>query len=237
MKNIALLTAGGSGTRMNQDIPKQFLHVQNKPILIYTLEAFQNHPSIDAIIVVGLDGWNDIINAYAKQYNITKLKWIVSGGETGQDSIRKGIEELKKHYKGTDVVLIHDGNRPLISQEIISDSLAKQKEYGSAVAAIPCVEVVFKSNNGISSTTNIPRDQLLRTQTPHAYTLEKLIWAYKEKDIQNIQNTVVSCDLMCLLGEQIYFSKGSERNIKITTIEDIDIFTSLLNTKKEQGLK
>ena len=237
IKNIALLTAGGSGTRMHQDIPKQFLHVQNKPILIYTLEAFQNHPSIDAIIVVGLDGWGDIIKAYAKQYSITKLKWVVSGGKTGQDSIRNGIEELKKHYKESDTILIHDGNRPLISQEIISDSLAKQKEYGNAVAAIPCVEVVFKSHDGISSTTNIPRDQLLRTQTPHTYTLGKLIWAYKEKEIQNIQNTVASCDLMCALGESTYFSKGSERNIKITTIEDIEIFTSLLNSKKEQGLK
>jgi len=237
VKNIALLTAGGSGTRMHQDIPKQFLHVQNKPILIYTMEAFQNHPSIDAIIVVGLDGWGDIIKAYAKQYGITKLKWVISGGETGQDSIRNGIEELKKHYKTSDIVLIHDGNRPLISPEIISDSIAKQKEYGNAVAAIPCVEVVFKSNDGISSTTNIPRDQLLRTQTPHTYTLEKLLWAYKEKEIQKSQNTVAICDLMCFLGEPVYFSKGSERNIKITTIEDLEIFTSFLNSKKEQGIK
>ena len=97
--NIALLTAGGVGNRMHQEIPKQFLHVQNKPILIYTLESFQQHPSIDAIIVVGLEGWMDIIWAYAKQYNITKLKWVVAGGKTGQDSIKNGLNELKNHCK------------------------------------------------------------------------------------------------------------------------------------------
>lgn len=239
LKNIVLLTAGGSATRMQQDIPKQFLHVKNKPILIYTLEAFQNHPSIDEIIVVGLTGWTQIIGAYAKQYNITKLKWIVPGGETGLDSIQNGLEELSKHYKHPEniTVIIHDGNRPLVSQDVISDGLAKQKEFGSAVAAIPCTEVVFKSKDGISSSLNIPRDQLLRTQTPHTYSLKKLLWAYNQRSVQDISNVVATCDLMCALGEQTFFSKGSERNIKITTIEDIEIFTSLLETQKEQGLK
>lgn len=235
--NIALLTAGGSGTRMHQDIPKQFIHIKNKPIIIYTLESFQVHPSIDAIIVVGLEGWIDVIWAYAKQYNITKLKWVVNGGNTGQDSIENGLQVLKEHCMDSDIVMIHDGNRALISQEIISDSLAKQKEYGSAVAAIPCVEVVFRTEDGNSSITNIPRDLLLRTQTPHTYTLGKLLWAYKKKDINWIENTVATCDLMCLLGERVFFSKGSERNIKITTIEDIDIFISLLDSTKEQGIK
>jgi 2-C-methyl-D-erythritol 4-phosphate cytidylyltransferase len=235
--NIALLTAGGSGTRMHQDIPKQFIHIKNKPIIIYTLESFQVHPSIDAIIVVGLEGWIDVIWAYAKQYNITKLKWVVNGGNTGQDSIENGLQVLKEHCMDSDIVMIHDGNRALVSQEIISDSLAKQKEYGSAVAAIPCVEVVFRTEDGNSSITNIPRDLLLRTQTPHTYTLGKLLWAYKKKDINWIENTVATCDLMCLLGERVFFSKGSERNIKITTIEDIDIFISLLDSTKEQGIK
>ena len=235
--NIALLTAGGIGSRMLQDVPKQFIHIQNKPILIYTLEAFQKHPSVDAIIVVGLEGWLDIIWAYARQYNITKLKWVVVGGETGQDSIRNGLIELKKHCDNTDVVMIHDGNRALVSQDIISDSLATQKRYGSAVAAIPCVEVVFKSDDNISSVISLPREQLLRTQTPHSYTLERLLWAHEQSVLRNIRNTVASCDLMCSLGEKVYFSKGSERNIKITTLEDIDIFISLSKSKKEQGIK
>lgn len=235
--NIVLLTAGGTGSRMHQDIPKQFLHVRNKPILIYTLEAFERHPSIDAIIVVGLERWIDIIWAYAKQFNITKLKWVVPGGSTGQESIHYGLLELKKRCKLSDIVMVHDGNRPMIGQDVISDSLAKQKEYGSSVAVIPCVEVVFESEDRISSTVNISRDKLLRTQTPHTYSLEKLLWAHEESCRLGIANTVASCDLMCRLGETVYFSKGSERNLKITTVEDIEIFTSLLDSKKEVGLK
>jgi len=235
--NIALLIAGGVGSRMHQDIPKQFLHVQNKPVLIYTLEAFQNHPSIDGIVVVGLEGWLDIIWAYARQYNITKLKYVVVGGETGQESIRNGINMIKEHYADSDIVLIHDGTRPLISQDIISDNLAVQKKYGNAVVAIPCVEAVFESDDRISSQVNVQRDKLLRTQTPQTYPLHKLLWAHEERIQRNIQHAVATCDLMCFLGEKVYFSKGSEKNIKITTVEDIEIFRALLNTDKEQGLK
>ena len=123
--NIALITAGGNGTRMHQDIPKQFLNVNNKPIIVYTMEAFQNHPDIDAIEVVCLDGWHQILEAYAKQFNITKLVGIVSGGKNGQESIKNGLNEINKKYSKDDIVIVHDGNRPLVSEEIISDSIAK----------------------------------------------------------------------------------------------------------------
>ena len=150
--NIALLTAAGSGTRMHQDIPKQFLHVDNKPIIIHTMEAFQNHPSIDAIIVVTIDSWSEVVWAYAKQFNINKLKWVVPGGNTGQESIYNGLTTLANAGIEEDiVVMIHDGNRPLVTSQIISDSLATFKKYGSAVAVIPCTEVVFESEDGFSS--------------------------------------------------------------------------------------
>ena len=117
--NIALLTAAGTGTRMHQDIPKQFIHVDNKPIIIHTMEAFQNHPSIDAIIVVTLESWTEVLKAYAHQFNITKLKWVVPGGETGQDSIKNGLLTLQKELPNEDVVvLVHDGNRAMVSSEI-----------------------------------------------------------------------------------------------------------------------
>jgi 2-C-methyl-D-erythritol 4-phosphate cytidylyltransferase len=235
--NIALLTAAGSGTRTHQDIPKQFLHVDNKPIIIYTLEAFQKHPSIDAIIVVGLQGWVDILWAYAKQFNITKLKWLVPGGDTGQESIRNGLEALKQHCSEDDVVLIHDGNRPLVSQDVLTDSLVKLKEYGSSVAVIPCTEAVFRSDDTFSSEISIPREQLYRTQTPHAYKLSKLLWAHEQASIKNITNTAATCTLMNALGEKIYFSAGSEKNIKITTTEDIEIFKALLNAKNDSWIK
>lgn len=233
----ALLTAAGIGSRMKQDIPKQFMHVDNKPIIIHTLEAFQNHPSIDGIIVVTLESWMDVLMAYAKQFNITKLKWIVPGGETGQESIFKGLCKLREEVNEDDVVMIHDGNRCMVSSEIISDSLVTFKKYGDAVAAIPCVEAVFRSEDGLSSQVAIPREQLWRTQTPHTYTLKKILWAHDQAQKQGITNTAASCSLMQQLGEVVHFSKGSEENLKITTVEDISIFKALLHTKKDQWLK
>lgn len=235
---IALLTAAGTGSRMGQDIPKQFMHVENKPLIIHTMEAFQNHPGIDAIMVVTLPAWTAVLEAYARQFNISKLKWVVPGGATGQESIHLGLLELSKGLKRDDIVMIHDGNRCLVSSEIISNSLACFHENGSAVAAIPCVEAVFRSDDeGRSSVVSIPREQLFRTQTPHTYTLGKLLWAHEEAKKQNIVNTAASCTLMQALGEKVYFSKGSETNLKITTVDDMLIFEALLHTKKNSWLK
>ena len=229
---VALLTAAGVGSRMGLDIPKQFLHVNNKPLIIYTLEAFQNHPGIDEIVVVTLTNWMDILKAYAKQYNITKLKWVVPGGATGQESIYNGLMAVKETYGDEDVtMMIHDGNRCLVSGEIISNSLAVYRKHGSAVAAIPCVEAVFMSDDeGHSSTVSIPREQLYRTQTPHTYDLSKLLWAHAQAKEKGITNTAASCTLMNALGETVYFSRGSEKNLKITTMEDLQLFDVLLHT-------
>ena len=236
-KVIALLTAAGVGSRTHQDIPKQFLHIENKPLIIYTMEAFQKHPSVDEIIVVCLDGWHDILKAYAKQFNIDKLKYVVSGGATGQESIYNGLMELKKHCEKDDVVLIHDGNRALVSDEIISNSLSVYEQFGSAIVAIPCVEAVFESDDGLVSDKQIPRERLFRTQTPHVYSLGKLLWAHSEAKKKNITNTAATCSLMQMLGEKIYFSKGSEKNLKVTTTDDIEIFKSLLNTAQYDWIK
>lgn len=235
--NVALLTAAGSGSRMHQDIPKQFMHIENKPVIIHTLERFQNHPSIDAIIVVTLEAWIDVLWAYAKQFCITKLKWVIPGGATGQESICKGVRELERHCSTDDVVMIHDGNRCLVSAEIISNSLAVFRERGNAVAAIPCVEAVFLSEDGVSSTETIPREELWRTQTPHSFSLGKLSWAHDEADRLGIENMAATCSLMQKLGEPVFFSRGSEENIKITTVEDIKIFKALLHTEQEDWLK
>lgn len=235
--NVALLTAAGSGTRMHQDIPKQFIHVDNKPVIIYTMEAFQNHPSIDAILVVTLESWSAVLWAYAKQFNITKLRWVVPGGATGQESIRHGLDVLKQELSDDDVVLVHDGNRPMISSEIISDSLATFARCGSAVAVIPCTEVVFESDDGHSSCVSTQRERLFRTQTPHTYRLGDLYGAHLEAEKRGISNTAASCMLMKELGKMTYFSKGSEENLKITTLDDLKIFKALLNMKQDSWIK
>lgn len=235
--NVALLTAAGSGTRMHQDIPKQFIHVDNKPVIIYTLEAFQAHPSIDAIVVVTLESWSAVLWAYAKQFNITKLKWVIAGDQTGQESIKKGLDLLKSELSDEDVVMIHDGNRPLVSSEIISDSLATFSRYGSAVAAIPCTEVVFETDDGLSSMVSTPRERLRRTQTPHTYRLGELYAAHEEALRRGITNTAASCMLMKELGRMTYFSKGSEENLKITTLDDLKIFKALLHMGQDSWIK
>lgn len=236
-KTIAIITAGGVGSRTGQDIPKQFLHINNKPLLIYTLEAFQKHPSVDAIIVSCLDGWQDVLDAYSKQFNITKLAAIVDGGKTGQDSIRNGLEKAKESFDEDSVIIIHDGNRGMVSSDIISNALSVYRKNGSAVAAIPCTEAVFYSDDGITSEKDIPRDRLYRTQTPHVYSLKKLLWAHNEAEKRGITNTTASCTLMTQLGETTYLSKGSEKNIKITTTDDIEIFKALLSAENDDWIK
>ena len=225
MKNIAILTAGGTGTRTHQDLPKQFLTVENKPILIYTLEAFQQHPSIDEIYVACLEGWSAVLDAYARQFNITKLKKIVTGGSTGQESIYNGLKAIKEDHESTSdiVVMIHDGNRPMLPQDVITDNLVKQKKYGSAVTVIPTTEVVFVSKDGIESNEALNRDEL---------------WKVHNQAIKDgVTNMAASCSLMQKYGYMTYFSKGSEKNIKITTVEDIEIFKALLNAKNDEWIK
>lgn len=239
MKTIAILTAGGTGTRTHQDLPKQFLTVENKPILIYTLEAFQRHPSIDEIYVSCLEGWSAVLEAYAKQFNITKLRRIVTGGATGQESIFNGLKAVAEDHEETGeiVVMIHDGNRPMLPQDVITDNLVKQKRFGSAVAVIPTTEVVFVSQDGIESNVALNREELWRTQTPHSYKFDEL-WGVHNRAVEDgVTNMAASCSLMQKYGYPTYFSKGSEKNIKITTVEDIEIFKALLTTKNDEWIK
>lgn len=239
MKRIVILTAGGKGTRMHQDLPKQFITVDNKPIIVYTMEAFQRHPSIDEIYISCLSGWSEILKAYANQFNITKLKEIVEGGETGQESIYNGLKAIKDNNKNTKdiIAIIHDGNRPMVSQDIITDNLAKQEIYGSAVTAIPTTEVVFVSEDKIVSEQVLDRDKLLRTQTPHAYKFDELWNVHMKAKNDNVNNMAASCSLMHKYGYKSYFSLGSEKNLKITTVEDIEIFKALLNAKNDSWIK
>lgn len=237
--NVALIIAGGTGTRTNQDIPKQFINIKDKPVILYTLEAFQRHPEIDAILVVCLDGWQKILEAYARQYNIDKLKWIITGAETGMLSIRKGIAELKKHCADDDMVLIHDGIRPNVSQDIISGCIATCRRKGSAIAVVACAEAILQRDGDEEGSSKglMDRDMLARAQTPQAFYLGKLVWAHEEAQKRRISNSVATCTLMIELGESVFFSKGSEKNVKITTTDDIEIFEALLSAKKNNCLK
>ena len=237
--NYALIIAGGSGHRMGQSIPKQFINVYDKPVVIYTLEAFQRHPQIVAIEVVCIDGWQEMLWSYAAQFNITKLKWIVPGGRTAQESIRNGVYGLQKYCIPEDIVVVHDGIRPLIEDEVISDVILKCQQYGNGVSSLPYNEQIFIKKDEASTVRYIPRDTLQRVSTPQAYRFEKLLWAYEKAFRENIGigNSTYVNTLMVELGETLYFAAGSEKNIKLTTKDDLDLFKSYLGKPADSWLK
>lgn len=235
--NIGMLIAGGTGKRMGQEIPKQFINVLDKPVIIYTLQIFQNHKDIDEIAVVCLDGWQHILEVYAKQFDITKLKYIISGGDNGQASIRNGIFELEKHHAKNDLVIIHDAIRPMLSEEILSNCIEVAKEKGNATTVIPCAEAMLVTEDALASKEVYDRARLKRTQTPQAFHLGEICDLHREALAKGITNSVASCTLMIELGRKVFFCDGSEKNVKLTTVEDIDIFKSLLQEKRSDWIK
>ncbi len=237
--NVAVVIAGGSGHRMGQDIPKQFINVYDKPVIIYTLEGFQKHPQIDAIEVVCIDGWHDVLKAYAKQFGITKLKWVVNGGATGQESIRNGIYNLEGILDDYDMVIIHDGIRPLVDDAVLTDVILKCEKYGNAVTSLPYNEQIFVVDDEISTVKYIPRETLRRVSTPQAYKFGKVDKAYHEafeREI-GIYGSSYTNTMMVELGERLYFAAGSDKNIKLTTKDDLEMFKAYLKADKDDWLK
>lgn len=235
--NIAVILAGGHGARTEQDIPKQFMNVYEKPLIIYTLENFERHPDIDGILVVCLEGWHEILRAYARQYHISKLKWVVSGGSDGQESTCNGIMTLKDVCGQDDIILVHDAIRPFITQEVISDAIVKCRKYGSGLSAVRCQETIVRTDNGVNGNTGINRREIMRVQTPQAYNYGKAVWAYEEAKRRGITGEVYINTLMIRLGEEVFFSKGTEKNIKITMVDDLEVFKALLNMEREDWIK
>ena len=226
---------------MGQDIPKQFINVFDKPVLIYTLEGFQTHPQIDAIEVVCIDGWHDILWAYAKQFNITKLKWVLSGGNSGQESIRNGVYNLEDKCSSEDTIIIHDGIRPLVEPSVLSDVIAKCKLYGNAVTSMPYNEQIFVIDEDDETTTSkfIPRETLRRVSTPQAYNFKLLDEKYHEafeKEI-GIHGSHYTNTMMVELGVKLHFAAGSDKNIKLTTKDDLEMFKAYLKSDKDTWLK
>lgn len=237
--NVAIIIAGGVGSRMHQEIPKQFINVYDKPILIYTLEGFERDPLIDAIEVVCIEGWIEVLKAYAKQFNISKLKWIVPGGNSGQESIRNGVYSLKGICKDDDIVIIHDGIRPMVDEYVLNDVIATAKRYGNGVTSLPYNEQIFIKNDDISTTKYIPRETLRRVSTPQAYNYKKLLWAYEKafKEEIGIYGSSYTNTMMVELGEKLYFAAGSEKNIKLTTPDDIYLFKALLALNDDPNIR
>jgi 2-C-methyl-D-erythritol 4-phosphate cytidylyltransferase len=238
--NIALLTAGGIGNRMGQDIPKQFMTIDNKPVIIYTMESFQRHPEVDGICVICLKGWDVVLQSYANQYNITKLKWIFEGGDSNQESIHNGLVGLKQAgCSDDDIILVQDGVRPLVSERIISENIATCKTFGYAVTGLTCKEAIMEQVEDTVREISIPRERLVQTQTPHTYHLGTLIKGHQEAKEKGIFNSVASCTLFSAIGiKEQHLVKGSEQNgLKLTNPGDVELFKALLHSSKESWIK
>ena len=179
---VAIVIAGGVGSRMGANIPKQFVLVDDKPVLFYTLEAFEKHPMVDAIELVLIDGWEKDVEEWKEKYVISKLKWIVKGGASGQESIRNGVYGLEDKCAADDIVIIHDGIRPLVQPEVLDDVIAKAREFGTGVTSMPYNEQIFLVDENDPSITRkyIPRETLRRVATPQAYRFGLLDQAYHE---------------------------------------------------------
>lgn len=237
--NVAVIIASGKGQRTGQNIPKQFINIYDKPIIIYTLEGFEKHKDIDAIEVVCLEGWQDMLWAYANQYNIRKLKWVIKGGDTAQESIRNGIYHLEDKCKDDDIVIIHDGIRPLVDEFVLSDVIDKCNKYGNGVTSLPYNEQIFVVDDDISTKKYIPRETLRRVSTPQAYKYRKVNDAY-HKAYQNkigIYGSAYTNTMMVELGERLYFAAGSDKNIKLTTKDDLEMFKGYIKAGAIQWLK
>ena len=198
--NIALIMAGGLGQTLLQDIPKQFLNVYDKPIIIYALEVFQKHAEIDGIVISCLDGWEEMC-------------------------------------KEDDIVVIHDAIRPMVTEDIISDCIRVCREYRCGVAAVRCQEPVVRSMDGLKGIESFERFEMMKIQTPQAYPYGQLLNLYKEAEEKGIRGVIHANTILTRLGKQIYFSKGSDKNLKILSLDDLDIFKALYATEREDWIK
>ena len=234
----AIIIAGGIGHRMEQRIPKQFINVYDKPVIVYTLESFQKHPMIDSVVTVCLDGWHDVLQAYARQFGISKLTRIVPGGATAQESIRNGVYALEDDCADDDIAVIHDGIRPLVDAEVLTDVILKCREYGNAVTSLPYNEQIFVVSEDDETTTTryIPRETLRRVSTPQAYSYGKLLSSYRRAFSEEIgiYGSAYTNTMMADLGERLHFAAGSDKNIKLTTKDDLELFKAFLRHSRDQ---
>lgn len=239
MKNVAVIFAGGTGTRMGvKDVPKQFLEVEGKPIIIYTLEYFQNHPEIDEIYVVCIEAWIDYLKFQLEKYGMNKVVSVVPGGKTGQDSIYIGLKEAEKNCSPDDVVLIHDGVRPFISEELISRNIADTRRNGNSITCTGCNETFIVSKNGVDVDSVPVRRESYNAQAPQAFKLGEIIEAHETMRAKNPDyiDVIDSCTLFNLLGKKTYLTEGVRGNTKITNPVDLYIFQAWLEFKNNGGM-
>ncbi len=238
--NVALIFAGGVGTRMNsKGKPKQFLELNGKPIIIHTLEHFQMHPEIDAIAVVCVSEWIDFLKMQLERFGINKAKWVVEGGSSAQESTRNGLYAIKNSCGCNPedvIVLIHDGVRPLIDEQLISDNIASVKEYGNAITVVPATETIVEV--GLSDEILDVRDRSVCriARAPQSFILADIIGAHEKSIAENYTDAIDSATLMKHYGNTLHTVSGPVENIKITSPSDFYILRAILEAKENSQI-
>lgn len=237
--NIALIVAAGSGSRMgNADKPKQFLPIYGKPLMIHTIEAFEVHDEIDAIVVVTNEAYIDQVKVWCKQYDLGKIKAVVAGGDSRQISVHNGLHAVKAISKdpSNDIVLIHDAARPLISQRIITDNIRVCEKYDAVDTVIKASDTIVRSVNE-ETISDIPaRNELYQGQTPQSFKLSLILDAHEYVKTHEVNNVTDDCKLVLSLGKEVRLVEGSKQNFKITTFDDLMMLKALLKIGKTEVL-
>lgn len=233
MKNYVILLAGGVGKRMGSDVPKQFLEVNGKPIIVYSIENFQRNPNIEKIVVVCVKDWIDRTWELIKKYSLTKVEWIIEGGSTGHDSIRNGVFFLKDKIDMDDHIIVHDAVRPVLPQKAIDEVIRVSHEKGNASSSIECHPPIVYSEDHESGITDVDREHVMLTASPQAFKYSLALKCYEMAEEENYHTSTFTSSLLIHCHERVYFAKGTSCNIKITRKEDLALFEALLKIPEE----
>ena len=236
--NIAVIFAGGAGKRMNTRAkPKQFLEMHGKPVLIYTLEHFQEHKEIDKIVLVCIEAWMEVARQLAEKFHISKLAAIVPGGATGQESIFHGLQKAAEISTTLeDIVLIHDGVRPMINAELIANCIAAVKQYGNAITTTPAIETVFVNDDANHVGRIFNRSQCAMARAPQCFYLRDIYIAHMKAQQEGRHDFIDSAMMMQHYGTKLHMVNGPVENIKITTPTDFYLFRALLDAQENMQI-
>ncbi len=232
MKNYVILLAGGVGKRMQSEIPKQFLEVEGKPIIVYTIENFQRNDQIEKIVVVCVKDWIEHLRNLIQKYSLTKVKWITEGGDTGHDSIRNGVFFLKDKIEPDDFIIVHDAVRPILPQKAI-DEVIRVAQNGNASSSIACHPPIVYTEDFKSGIKDVDREHVMLTASPQMFRYDLALKCYEKAEQENKHNFTFTSSLLIHYGERVYFAKGTTSNIKVTQKEDLALFGALLKVPEE----
>ena len=233
MKNYVILLAGGVGKRMQSEIPKQFLEVNGKPIIVYTIENFQRNEQIEKILVVCVKDWIEHLRNLIQKYALTKVEWITEGGDTGHDSIRNGVFFLMDKIEPDDFIIVHDAVRPILPQKAIDEVIRVAHENGNASSSVACHPPIVYTEDFKSGISDVDREHVMLTASPQAFRYELALKCYEKAERENKHNFTFTSSLLIHYGERVYFAKGTTSNIKVTQKEDLALFGALLKVPEE----